>query len=185
MTLPANIRVNFGAPFPATVKGGGLVAIQKSGGIWTVSLNFNALLPGLNAIADPAHSYILTYNSLTGALNLVLATAFVNVPVPGPRLPASAANVPILNADIEVGIDATTGAVTCPLPSAVAWALANPNGLELTLFDFKGQAVAHNITPTLNGADTWVQGVGPVISAAYGLIKLRPVGASWFVRAVN
>lgn len=101
------------------------------------------------------------------------------------RLPAAAASVPITTADIEVGIDATSTAVSCPLPSAVAWAAANPNGLELTIFDFKGQAVAHNITPTLNGADTFVQGITPVIKAAYGQIKLRPVGASWYVRGIN
>lgn len=186
MTLPANIRVNLGAPFPATVKGGGLVAVQKANGIWTVSLNFNALLPGLNAIADPAHSYILTFNALTGVLNLVLATAFVAVPVPGPRLPPHNAVVNIVTADIEVGIDATGSSVTCPLPSVAAWTAANPNGLELTIFDYKGQATpANTITPTLNGADTWVQGVGPVIQSAYGLIKLRPVGSAWFVRGVS
>lgn len=101
------------------------------------------------------------------------------------RLPAAAANVPILTSDIEVGIDATATAVTCPLPSAVAWAAANPNGLELTIFDVKGQAFAHNITPSLNGADIFVQAVVPVIKVTFGLIKLRPIGASWYVRAIN
>jgi len=101
------------------------------------------------------------------------------------RLPAAAASVPILTSDIEVGIDATSSAVGCPLPSATAWAAANPNGLELTIFDYKGQATAHNITPSLNGGDTFVQGIVPVIKTAYGQIKLRPVGASWYVRGIN
>lgn len=183
MTLPANIRVNFGAPFPATVKGGGLVAVQKTGGIWTVSLNFNALLPGLNTIVDPTNTYVLVYNVLTGATALVRASGFVTAPVA--RLPAAAPVVNILTSDVEIGIDATATAVSCPLPSAAAWLLANPNGLELTIFDYKGQAGAHNITPALNGADTFVQGAVPVIKSAYGLIKLRPVGASWFVRGVS
>lgn len=105
------------------------------------------------------------------------------------RLPVYAATVNILTTDVEVGIDATTGAVSTPLPSASAWAAANPNGLELTIFDYKGQAATHNITPSLNGADVFVQGVTPVIKAAYGDIKLRPVGSpainGWYVRGVN
>ncbi len=111
------------------------------------------------------------------------AFGFVTVPVA--RLPAAAPVVNILTTDVEIGIDATATAVSCPLPSAAAWAAANPNGLELAIFDFKGQAVAHNITPALNGADTFVQGAVPVIKAAYGQIRLRPVGNAWFVRAVN
>ena len=105
------------------------------------------------------------------------------------RLPAAAATINILTSDIEVGIDATGSAVSCPLPSAAAWAAANPNGLELTIFDFKGQAVAHNITPSLNGGDTFVQGAVPVIKTAFGQIKLRPVGSptvnGWFVRGID
>lgn len=101
------------------------------------------------------------------------------------RLPVAAATINILTSDIEVGIDATSTAVACPLPSAAAWATANPNGLELTIFDFKGQAPTHNITPSLNGADTFVQGIVPIIKSAYGEIKLRPMGTSWYVRATN
>jgi hypothetical protein len=104
------------------------------------------------------------------------------------RLPAAAATVNILTTDIEVGIDATSTAVSCPLPSAAVWAAANQNGLELTIFDYKGQAATRNITPSLNGADVFVQGVTPVIKAAYGDIKLRPVGSpvnGWYVRGVN
>lgn len=101
------------------------------------------------------------------------------------RLPVAAATVNILTSDIEVGIDATSTAVSVPLPSASAWATANPNGLELTIFDYKGQAATHNITPSLNGADVFVQGIVPVIKVAYGDIKLRPVGNGWYVRGVN
>lgn len=104
------------------------------------------------------------------------------------RLPVAASTVNILASDIEVGIDATSSAVSTPLPSAATWAAANPNGLELTIFDYKGQAATHNITPTLNGTDVFVQGIVPAIKAAYGEIKLRPVGSpvnSWYVRGIN
>ncbi len=104
------------------------------------------------------------------------------------RLPASAATVNILTSDIEVGINTTTVAVSCPLPSVAAWSAAQTNGLDLTIFDDSGNAATNNITPSLNGSDTFVQGVTPVITTNYGLIKLRPVLGTpnqWYVRGVN
>ena len=52
------------------------------------------------------------------------------------RKPASAATVAVLTRDIEVGLDTRTTAVSATLPSASAWATANPNGLELALNDY-------------------------------------------------
>ncbi len=104
------------------------------------------------------------------------------------RLPASAATVNILTSDIEVGINTATLAVSCPLPSVAAWNAAQTNGLDLTIFDDSGNAATNNITPSLNGTDTFVQGVTPVITTNYGLIKLRPVLGTpnqWYVRGVN
>lgn len=109
------------------------------------------------------------------------------------RAPASAATVAILTSDIEVEIDTTSTAVSAALPSASAWAAANPNGLELTLIDINGHASTHNITPTLNGADTFAYGsVTPTITADFGILKLRPMCATgtttvigWYVRGLN
>lgn len=105
------------------------------------------------------------------------------------RLPASAATVAILTTDIEVGLDTRTTAVSATLPSAAAWAVANPNGLELTLVDIFGNAAVNNITPALNGADTFFYGgVTPKITSNFGLLKLRPAGSTvtgWYVRGLN
>lgn len=105
------------------------------------------------------------------------------------RLPASAATVAILSTDIEVGIDTRTTAVSATLPSAAAWAAANPNGLELTLVDIFGNASVNSITPALNGADTFFYGaVTPIITSNFGLLKLRPAGSpvtGWYVRGIN
>jgi hypothetical protein len=106
-------------------------------------------------------------------------------PVATARLPVSAASVPILFTDIEVGIDTSTTAVGCLVPLATSWAGVNRNGLELTIFDYTGNAATHNITVTLTGSDVFVQGVPVVISSAYGQVKLRPIGASWYVRAFS
>lgn len=105
------------------------------------------------------------------------------------RLPAHAASIPILSSDVEVGIDTGTAPTACPLPSVAAWAAANPNGLELTIFDSTGHAATNNITPSLNGTDVFTQGVTPVIKTNFGEMKLRPIITGginqWFVRGVN
>jgi len=106
------------------------------------------------------------------------------------RKPVSAATIVIANTDIEVGIDTRTTAVTVDLPSVVAWAAQNPNGLELTIGDYYGNASANNITPALNGADVFAGAwgaSGPVIKTDSGLLKLRPDPAvpAWIVRGVN
>lgn len=102
------------------------------------------------------------------------------------RLPANAASVTILTTDVEVGINTSSQAVACTLPSVAAWAAANPNGLELTVFDYSNNASVNNITFT--ASDTFVQGATPSVTANSGLVKLRPViGTSnqWYVRGVN
>lgn len=105
------------------------------------------------------------------------------------RLPASAATVAILTTDIEVGISTTSTAVSATLPSASAWAASNPNGLPLVLVDINGNAAANNITPALNGVDTFSYGgVVPIINSNFGRLELRPSGvpvSGWYVRGVN
>lgn len=73
MALPANVRVNIGAPFPSTVKGGGLIAVSKAAGIWTVSLNFAAVAQ-VPIVPDPANTYVPAWNALTGVISMVPIT---------------------------------------------------------------------------------------------------------------
>lgn len=104
------------------------------------------------------------------------------------RKPASGATIAILTTDIEVGIDTRSTVVSATLPGAVAWAAANPNGLELVLNDYFGNAAANNITPTLFAGDAFAYGgVVPVINANFGLLRLRPDPSlpGWIVRGVN
>lgn len=105
------------------------------------------------------------------------------------RMPASNATIAIATSDIEVGIDTRTTAVSATLPSAASWATSNPNGLELMLVDIFGNAAANNITPTLNGADTFFYGaVTPKVTANFGVLALRPAGSpvtGWYVRGIN
>jgi hypothetical protein len=104
------------------------------------------------------------------------------------RKPASAANVAILTSDIEVGIDTRSTAVSATLPSAAAWSAQNPNGLELVLNDYFGNAATNNITPSLFAGDTFAYGsVTPTVNANFGLLRLRPDPSlpGWVVRGIN
>lgn len=106
------------------------------------------------------------------------------------RKPASAATVTISNTDIEVGIDTRTTAVTVDLPSVVAWSAQNPNGLELAISDYYGNASANNITPALNGSDAFAgawSAAPPVLKSDSAILKLRPDPAvpAWIVRAAG
>jgi hypothetical protein len=104
------------------------------------------------------------------------------------RKPASAATIAILATDIEVGLDTRTTAASAALPSAAVWSAANPNGLELVLNDYFGNALTNNITPSLFAGDAFAYGaVTPVVNANFGLLRLRPDPSlpGWVIRGVN
>jgi hypothetical protein len=75
MTLPANIRVNTQAPFPALVKGSGPITIQKSNGIWTLGFSVSGFAvqipPGVKYPTD----YLFVWDSQ--------AQTFFNMPLSG------------------------------------------------------------------------------------------------------
>jgi hypothetical protein len=104
------------------------------------------------------------------------------------RLAGDAAAVNILPTDIEVGIDTRTQAVNANLPSVAAWSADNPNGLDLVLVDFYGNAAAHNITPVLSAGDAFQYGgVTPLIVTNFGSLRLRPSPGlnAWYVRGIG
>lgn len=115
-----------------------------------------------------------------------IAVAVATGGVPTARL-TTGTSVIIATTDIEVGVDPTSGAVTCTLPTVAAWSTAQQNGLELTIFDYTGHASTHNISFTLGGSDHFVQSSTPVITSDFGLIRLRPLPTinKWYVRALN
>jgi hypothetical protein len=131
----------------------------------------------------------VTATSVQTAIQQVDAEAASKVTQVGVvRKPASAATIAIANSDIEVGIDTRTTAVTADLPQASTWAAANPNGLELVIYDYYGNAAANAITPSLFAGDSFAYGgVTPVINANFGLLRLRPDPAlpGWIVRGIN
>jgi hypothetical protein len=70
MTLPANIRVNIGAPFPSLVKSAAPATITKQNGIWTVGISY-ASLGVLPQGVDPTKVIIAVFNTITGTFQQV------------------------------------------------------------------------------------------------------------------
>jgi hypothetical protein len=139
MTLPANVRVNIGAPFPATVKGGGVIGVLKQNGIWTITLNFGGLAQ-FPTIADPTNSFVLIWNALTGLFTLVPPSAVFSSKVtktltaPGPYV--------ALPTDEVLIVKQLVGA---PFAITVDWS-SRTKGLRVV--DGKGDASINNITIT-------------------------------------
>ena len=133
----------------------------------------------------------VTATNVQGAIQQVDTEAAGKVAQVGTiRKPASAATVTINTTDIEVGIDTRSTAVTVDLPGVVAWSAQNPNGLELTISDYYGNAAANAITPALSGSDVFAGAwgtSGPVIKTDSGILKLRPDPAvpAWIVYGAN
>lgn len=168
MTSPANIRVNMGAPFPALVKGSGPIAIAKLNGIWTVSLNFGAVAQA-QAVADPANTYSLLWNVLTGVFTLVPVGVVANTKVvktltaPGPYAALPTDEVLIVKQLIAAAFTIT-----------VDWSLRTK---PLRIVDGKGDAAANNITITPAAGQTQLASVNfsYVIDGNGGSITLSPL----------
>jgi hypothetical protein len=163
MTLPPNIRVNVGAPFPARVQGSGPITVSKANGVWTVSLNISGIASQVPLLANFATDYVLFYDSIANAFFKMSISALVAAVTPpaGARTQRSVTVSPIIvvGNDSILNVNINAGAPTCALPAAATRA-----GAPLTFVDVGLRAAAHNITLTPNGAETILNAQNP---AAY------------------
>lgn len=169
MNLPANIRVNAQLPFPALVTGTGPITIGKLNGIWQVGFTINAFGSQNPPIGNYPTDFLLAYDSVAKTFfkvsitNLQATTAIA-------RLQRSVTATPIVIAGTDQILNCNiAAAAACTLPTA-----ASRNGQPLTFKDL-GQAAAHNITITPNGAET-IDGANSavVIKNNFGWITLVP-----------
>lgn len=168
MTLPANIRVNLAAPFPSIIKGSGPIAIAKRNGIWTVSLNF-AGFGTAQSVPDPANTYTLVWNALTGVFTLIPISQVASNKVVK-ILTAAGPYAAQPNDEVLIIKQAVAAAFTV----TVDWsARAKP----LRIVDGKGDANVNNITITPAAGQTQMATVNYsyVIDGAGGSITLTPL----------
>ena len=138
MTLPANIRVNVGAPFPSVVKAQGPLAIQRKNGIWTVNL----LPPTQYVVVDPPASalpttYVYAFDSVAGVWEAVSLSTLASG---GTQRAVTTTPVSIVPTDFILHLNLTTS-TNIVLPSYAA-----RGGLPLLFKDVGMQATAHPLT---------------------------------------
>ncbi|WP_445222264.1 hypothetical protein ACKWRH_21655 [Bradyrhizobium sp. Pa8] len=169
MTLPANMRVATSVPFPSQVKGAGVIQLAKVNGVWTVSLNFARLLPGVAVVPNPATTYTLVYDSTTGVYYLVQLAAIATNKVV--RILTAAGPYAALPGDDVLIVKQV---VAAPFNITVDWsARTNP----LTVVDGKGDAQVNNISITPGAGQTQMAAVDYVykIDGNGGSITLTPL----------
>jgi hypothetical protein len=97
MALPANIRVNVSAPFPALVKGSGVITLAKANGIWTIGLTYNQLGVQTPPVPNYPTDYVLVYDSVA---QTYFKMPLSGLPIPGrPQRSVTAGPVVIAGAD--------------------------------------------------------------------------------------
>jgi hypothetical protein len=168
MTVPANVRVNIGSPFPATVKGAGVIGVLKQNGIWTITLNFG-VLQQFPTIIDPANSFVLIWNAITGIFTLAPVSAVFTSKVvrtltaPGPYAALPNDEVLIINQLVAAAFTVT-----------VDW---SGRTKPLRVVDGKGDASVNNITitPTAGQSQLAIVNYSYIIDGNGGSITLTPL----------
>jgi hypothetical protein len=167
MTLPANIRVNVRAPFPAQVAGAAFVTVNKSNGIWTISPDYRLLA---NNPSITSTQILALQDSVTGLWNYVNANAFLTN-VPSYRIITSAGATNLLPSDDVLLINPSpAGAVQIDLPLS-----ATRNGAPVFIKDYARGANANNITMVPSGAET-IDGLSGAAAAANGVAVIDTDG---------
>jgi hypothetical protein len=166
MTLPANIRVNIGAPFPALITGGGPIGIQKVNGIWKVTMNFGALAV-VSTVPNPASTYQLVWDSSTNTYSTLLLGASSAA---AQKIVAGAGPYAAQPADQVLLIEQTG-----PFTVNVDW--STRSGRPLRVVDALGNAPAWPISITPAAGQTQLGQVNYtyVIDGAGGSIILTPL----------
>lgn len=167
-SLPYNLRVNVNVPFPALVAGAAGIKVTKLNGIWTIAPDYTAF-GQVATVADPANSYSLVWNALTGLFALVQIAAFANSK--STKVLTAAGPYTALPADEVLIVKQTAGAA---FTVNVDWSQRTK---PLRVVDGKGDALTNNITITPAAGQTQLASVNYsyVIDGNGGSITLTPL----------
>jgi len=145
MALPANIRVNVKAPFPALVYGTGPITVMKTNGIWTIGFSIASFPVQTPPLTNYAADFVFVWDSVAQAFFQMPIGVFVGLAgVQLQRSITGAGNLPIQAGDRILNINAVTDlAPSVPLAASRA-------GVPLTFVNIKN---SHSQTITAAGTD--------------------------------
>jgi hypothetical protein len=180
-SLPAAIRINTNAPFPAMVTGGSGIAVTKTNGIWSVNFNMNTLGTQIAPPGNYPNDYIVVYDAATNTTFKMPLSGLTNLAT-GARTQRSVTASPIVIAanDQILNINVTSGTVACTLPTA-----ASRSGVSLLFKDIGGQFGAHALTITPQVGET-IDGLASLaLSTNWQFAELTPfsdgVNTGWMI----
>jgi hypothetical protein len=177
MGLPANIRVNVGAPFPATVKGTAGISIGRKNGVWTVGLGYPQF--GIQNPPPASHyntDYMLIYDSIAQTYFQVPLTSFGS---DNAQRSVTTGPVTILSTDQIIHLNLSTpGTITLP-------PYGTRNGVPVLLKDVGMKATANPQIIAAAAGET-IDGLASVPFAVNGMsMHLVPandgVNTGWFL----
>jgi len=149
MSLPARIRVNATFPFPALTQGSGPVTISKAGGIWTVGFSVTQFGQQLPPPTSWSTDFLIVWDNVNSTFFKMSIADLASLFAIGGRVQRFVTTSPIVVAPSDSIINCRiAGAATCALPAS-----ATRVGAPVTFKD-TGQASAHPIVITANGAET-------------------------------
>lgn len=178
LTLPANIRVNVSAPFPARVTGANFITVSKANGIWTIQANYSGLqsVPVSVAIANQVFAI---YDPTSGLFWKTTVLALLNAAIAVPyRLVTAAGAVIGLGSDGDILINKTVPAVTWVTLPAASVAIR-----PISVVDYAGNAFTYNITVFPSGSETINGAPSALISQDNGALTFYPIaGTGWYLK---
>src|SRR5262249_8573412 len=140
MSLPANLRINVAANFPALATGSGPITLGKINGIWTVGANGD-----LVASANPgvvATDFVLVWDSVAKAWRKIsLSNLITQAQAVRAQRSVTASPITVNPTDSILNVNISTGSPTCTLPQASSRA-----GAPVTFKDIGGQFGGHPLT---------------------------------------
>jgi hypothetical protein len=182
MTLPANIRVNVGAPFPALVKSSAGLSVQKANGIWTLGLGYPQLaVQGQPVPTNLATDFVAVFDSV--AQNYFLLP-LSQMAIGGGRLQRAVTVLPVTFASndqiLHLNFTGLAGPISITLPP-----FGSRAGIPLTFKDVGLTAATVNITLAATAGE-FIDGVftSVVLNQNGQAIMLTPandgVNAGWW-----
>jgi hypothetical protein len=180
MTLPASIRINVTAPFPALVVGTGPITLEKANGIWSVGFSIDRLAYVVPAPAALASDFLIAYDSAARTFfKLTLADVAAAANVSTPSYDSAAGTYNVTNETVLLIDKLIPAAHNIQLPAAAA-----RNGVPIVIKDFAGVCGdPTKIATILPGAGEMIDGLAALpVNSNYGGFNLVPIATGgWYI----
>jgi len=180
-SLPAALRINATAPFPAMVSGGPGVGITKTNGFWTVGVNMQNLGTQIAPPANYSTDYIIIYDAIANT-HFKMPLSGITGLATGARQQRSVTASPIVLAsnDQQLNVNINTGSPSCSLPTA-----ASRLGVPLKFVDVGAQFAAHPLLITPQAGETISGLANMTLSTNRQFVELTPfndgVNTGWVI----